>query len=430
MYFVALLLCTYGLLFTDNPLVISVTTLAMALAFLLGGGGVTHKRSLVYVMVSAAALAVLLTGQPVLEVALRSRPFTLTVLLVVSVSMLSVLTNPQALLSLLGKAVAGFRDRQKPNLLMCSAAVASPFLNMATPVIYGHAFSGQASSDVQTAAMNIKRGMMVAMLIAPTFAPIAMVIGSHPDVVWEDALLYSVPLAVGTLVYYFASGKEALSLAFDSQTRESSSGLGWISLYVVLLLAAINTLNGGVIASIIVSAQATVLLALLLRRPMGTQLTFQRIESRCREATEKLSSEGLIFIASGVLLVTMQHLIQNDSLLYDTVVTLPYYLVIPAVILLLPLLSLANLHPIIGFTLVQPMVYLNQDLLALQKYLLWVCYWVVSLQISPISVINLTTSQAFGVEVGNLTDGSSARKVYLLAIFYSLLIISYGVISR
>jgi hypothetical protein len=301
---------------------------------------------------------------------------------------------------------------------------------MATPVIYGHAFSGQASADVHTAAMNIKRGMMAAMLIAPTFAPIAMVIGSHPEVRWEDTLLYSLPLVVGTLVYFITSGSESLTLPLDNGSHEYSSGVAWILLYIVLLLGDINMFGGSIIRSIIVSAEMTVALALLVNRQLKTHVTFHRLEARCREATVKLNSEGLIFISSGILLVSMSHLISSDSFVYHFVVTLPYYFLIPAVVLLLPMLSLANMHPIIGFTLVQPMVYLNHDLVGIQKYLLWVCYWVVSLQISPISVINLTTSQAFGVTVNTLTDRGSMKKVYLLGAFYSVLIISYGAMSK
>jgi hypothetical protein len=95
-------------------------------------------------------------------------------------------------------------------------------------------------------------------------------------------------------------------------------------------------------------------------------------------------------------------------------------------LLVLPLLSMARLHPIIGFTLVQPFVYLNQDLVEIQKYLLWVCYWAISLQVSPISVINIATSNAFEIKTGALTTLDDFIKVYVLGMVYSLFIIFYG----
>jgi hypothetical protein len=180
------------------------------------------------------------------------------------------------------------------------------------------------------------------------------------------------------------------------------------------------------VVSIIVAAQATVALAIVSHRRGRAGDYFRRVNMKCAEVVKKINNEALIFVASGVLLVSITQFMKNDLAMLSFIASLDKQLLVPFVLLALPLLSMARLHPIIGFTLVQPFVYLNQELVEMQKYMLWVCYWAVSLQISPISVINIATSNAFEIRADSLTTFNDFVKVYILGMVYSLFIIFYG----
>jgi len=126
------------------------------------------------------------------------------------------------------------------------------------------------------------------------------------------------------------------------------------------------------------------------------------------------------------LLVALSHSLRSDSSLYSYFLSLNSVSVVLFCLFILPLSGLIKLHPIIGFTLFQPIVYLNVELLEVQKYLLWVCYWVISLQLSPLSIINITTSNAFNVKLKSLLTRKDFINIYFLGLFYSSLIILYG----
>jgi hypothetical protein len=257
-----------------------------------------------------------------------------------------------------------------------------------------------------------------------------MVVGSHPGIVWADTLIYTLPLAFATLVFFLATEKRPLNMPApaNSDPNAENTGLIWVLIYIAVFLFAATSTGLNIIASIILSAELTTVAALIARRAGFGGAALEDVERKCRDSIDKLNNEGLIFICSGIILVSSAHIIRENQALFSFFSSLPAYFLIPFVIMILPLPGMAGAHPIIGFTLIQPMTFVNQELAELQKYLIWVCYWVVSLQISPISVINLTTSHAFGVKAAALTDRGNFSKIYLLGAFYSLSIMTYGVL--
>lgn len=426
MYLVLLLLLTIGLVFFGQAAVVSIITIASTLAILVTTRAPLRQRFVPYAMFAAAAIIMLVSDISLFDTIGRTRSFTLTILMIISITLIGALVNPGGIVYLYGRLRNRFKGRNEHNMLIYSSVVASPLLNMATPVIYGEMFRNGASTHDVIVANNVKYGMMIAMLVAPTFAPIALVIGAHPGIHWSHTLAYSLPIAFITLMYFVFTSRGVFQLNMDREGVSANSGVVWILVYLGLMLTLLLNDLFNVVVSIIVAAQVTVVLAIVSQPRGHAGEYYRRVNIKCGEVIKKINNEALIFVASGVLLVSITQFMKNDLASLSFITHLDKQFLVPFVLLALPLLSMARLHPIIGFTVVQPLVYLNQDLMEMQKYMLWVCYWAISLQISPISVINIATSNAFEVRADSLTTLNDFVKVYILGMVYSLFIIFYG----
>ncbi len=426
MYLMLLLLLTVVLLTIGDLTVVSIITVAFTLAIIVSTRASLRQRFIPYTMFTAAAGIMLFNDISLFDAIGRARPFMMTILMIISITLIGALINPAGIVYLYARLKNQFKGRNEHNMLIYSSVVASPLLNMATPVIYGEMFRNGASTHDVIVANNVKYGMMIAMLVAPTFAPIALVIGAHPGIHWTNTIAYSLPIAFITLMYFVFTSKGVFQLNMDRKGDSANSGVIWMLVYLGLMFTLLMNNLFNVVVSIIVAAQLTVVLAIVSQRRGRVGEYFRRINIQCGEVIKKINNEALIFVASGVLLVSITQFMKNDLASLSFIVKLDSQLLVPFVLLVLPLLSMARLHPVIGFTLLQPFVYLNNDLMEIQKYMLWVCYWAISLQISPISVINIATSNAFDIRAASLTTLNDFVKVYILGMVYTLFIIFYG----
>ena len=421
LYIFSISLC---LIFITSPTVITAITVVLALSFVRMNGVLNKQYWIVYGMMIVSSVLVFNFNLSFIEIVYLAKPFTLTIMMILCVTLISSLVNSNGLLQLYRIFSNIFKSKNSNDIMMYSSVLTSPFLNMATPVIYGEMFQNSVGIDSSAAAKNVKRGMMAAMLIAPTFAPIALVIGSHPDIRWFDTIIYSLPLVAITMLYFVLTENDSTDKVQVDDTVKIKSGVIWVFIYFVTLMCFMLLFMFNVVNSIILSAISTILLALIYDNRNNTLLISANEKSK--NTFYKINGEALIFISSGILLLSISSVTSNEYQVFKFVQNLEDVFVIPFILLVLPLFSLFKLHPIIGFTLFQPIVYVCNDLNELQKYILWVCYWVMSLQISPISVINITTSNAFDISSKLLTSLSDFFNVYILGLLYCLFILFYG----
>ena len=400
------------------------------------------KRIIPFTMMISSIVIIISNDLEISVVLENTKPFTLTVLMIIAITLISSLLNSNGLIkqyAKFSKYVKGKSITNKPigdhSIALYTSTFISPFLNMATPVIFGEMLKrrGKGAENTVSVAINIKRGMMVAMLVAPTFAPIALVISSHPLVDWSSTLLYTLPLAALTLLF-FTYFKKKIDInggpsALDSSSSES--GLKWIFLYLLILLVLTVEFDLSILKGIILSSYMTITIYILIKylNKENHRLYFSRINEKCKKTLNNINNEALIFISSGLLLSSLSYVLEKDSIVNEFIASMNGVMVILFTLLLLPLFTLIKLHPIIGFTLFQPMVYANNDITDIQKYMIWVCYWVISLQISPLSVINITVANSFNVSLNEITNRKDLYNMYVLSLIYSLTIILYGVSS-
>ena len=202
MYLLFFIAITLSLNFVKSDELITISTLILLLPFVFQLKLLIKKVLIPLSMILLSLLITMFDGLDLIHIISKTKPFTMTILMVISVTLLSSLINAKNLLNTYGSISALFKSIKNTDFMLYSSALISPFLNMATPVIYGEMLNNLNNKNSQLAASIVKRGMMTSMLIAPTFAPIALVIGSHPSVSWTSTLLYSLPLAFITLFFF------------------------------------------------------------------------------------------------------------------------------------------------------------------------------------------------------------------------------------
>ncbi len=193
---------TLSLNFVKSDGLITVLTLILLLPFVFQLKQLINKTLIPLGMILLSLLITMFDGLDLIHIISKTKPFTMTILMLISVTLLSSLINSKNLLNTYGYISSIFQSKKNTDFMLYSSALISPFLNMATPVIYGEMLNNLSNSNSRLAASTVKRGMMISMLIAPTFAPIALVIGSHPSVSWPSTLIYSLPLALITLFFF------------------------------------------------------------------------------------------------------------------------------------------------------------------------------------------------------------------------------------
>ena len=382
-----------------------VAALLIALGFVLDRRWLQRASGKVALVLAGATVLIgVALGVAPARLAAAAAPMSDVVVLMLCIALLRPLFAErqldQALLALLTRVPSRLRTLA----IVLAACVTALGLSFGTIGVFGASLARRTSPE-HVAPYATMRGLVLSMLLGPSTASVAAVMAMHPTVTWSASLRLGLPLVaagalLGALRDTFRRGRLVIRAA---DARQSG---GWIALAVLAVQFALAAFAHAVLGlsmtlSIAVASAAVATGGTLWwgRHDLGDAV--QRADARMVETWRLIMPEAGLFLASGLVVGLMQAPIMAEFARTAAVSILPPGLWGVVVILTaMPLVTAAGIHPIVPFALLSPAV--SSAGLGISEaglYTMWIVAFMLSMLVSPVSVLTMVTTTNFGVPV-------------------------------
>jgi hypothetical protein len=363
-----------------------------------------------------AAVALLLTWQhgSIYEALLGTVRYTPVIALLLCVSLIRIPVKASELDITLSGLLSRVGPSSRVRLVTATAASLAPILNLGTIAFLGTFLRGKSIPETG-APVAVTRGVGMAMLWAPTFAPIALVMTAFPNVVWTSTL----PIA-GTLVTVSIVLSARLSAAIEAgQTVSLRLDRLWVGGALVAIVAGTavafrNIAGANITASVSASGISGLLFwVIIIEKRKGYFVS--KLTEHTQQIWEAVSAEAALFTASGFLATALQQPYWTERLHeFLGFVNEPTWMSMAWLILGVPALAVIGIHPVVPFSiLVHAVTADNLGVAPPVLYMTWVVIWMLSLLVSPASALNISASSSFGISTWEI--GFQANWRYGLA---------------
>lgn len=325
-------------------------------------------------------------------------------------------------LGLLGRVTGPLRM----TALLLSSWVTAFGLSFGTIGVLGASLQGRSQPE-RAVPGTIMRGVVLSMLLGPTTGSVAVVMATFPEVTWMQALALGLPLAAaGLLLAAFQRGDMVVACddgpAAPAPSGDGSSADGRGRLLCLFgALAAGSTLVAhlllgvSILASITLAALATTALWLAFVAPAGQGETLRILDEHTDRVWRQLSPEIALFLACGLIASALQAPVYQDAIMqFAGIINRPDWIGITVIVLGIPLLTVNGIHPMVPFSLLSGVVTATGLGLTMPgMYTMWIVSFMLSMLVSPVSVLNLMTATSFRLSPWQL--GIRTHALYALA---------------
>lgn len=328
-----------------------------------------------------------------------------------------------AVLSLLG----GVTGPLRMVALLLSSWITAFGLSFGTIGVLGASLQGRSQPEAAVPG-TIMRGVVLSMLLGPTTGSVAVVMATFPGVSWGQALALGLPLAAaglalaalqrGDMALAGEDGTEPAPAGRDGRTTTGGSAR-LLSLFAGLAagstLATHLLLDVSILASITLAALATATLWFSLVAPIGRGETLPVLDDHLDRVWRQLSPEIALFLACGLIASALEAPLYRDVIMeFAGLVNRPDWIGITAIVLGIPLLTVNGIHPMVPFSVLSGVVTAGGLGLTMPGlYTMWIVTFMLSMLVSPVSVLNLMTATSFRLSPWQL--GIRTHALYALA---------------
>jgi hypothetical protein len=358
-----------------------------------------HTSGRVAVIIAgASALAAGMMALHPADIAGAAARMSNAVVLMLCVSLLRPIFTDRQLDTALAGLLVRVAPALRPAAVLVTACAASLGLSFGAVGVLGAAL-GRRATPAPVAASAAMRGLALSMLLGPSTASVAAVMATYPDVSWIASLGIGVPLA---LVGGVLGAILARPLAMAHVERNRAKALLALGLVLAELAATVaaHFLFDLSMTSAISLASAVLALSCMFfwgRHDLGAAA--ERAEEQTRERWRLIMPEAALFLSCGLLIGLMQSPELADASRAVAMAALPSGLWgIAALLFAIPLIAMAGIHPMVPFALLSPMV--TPSSLGISEvglYGMWIVAFMLSMLLSPVSVLTMVTTTNFGV---------------------------------
>lgn len=308
--------------------------------------------------------------------------------------------------------------------LLATASCATLGLSFGTIGVLGACLNGRSRPTMAIPA-TIMRAVVVTMLWAPTTGSVAVVMATFPNISWGETLALALPLS---LVALFLAAMQPGSIeAENAPVCKEGGSLGRLGLFVGLVLGATAVAHVGlslpIIYAICVGAFVTTALWFFVVERVGIWDAIVILDDHFRQTWTRLSPEVALFLACGLMtLVAADASWLSYIDLPSAVPAGAEWLGLAVIIFGIPLFTVLGIHPLIPFTVLSSIVTASSlGLTDAGAYVMWIAMFMLSMLLSPVSVLNVTTAVSFSVPTGRL----SLRTHWLYALAFGTAVIVF-----
>jgi hypothetical protein len=390
---------------TGNPTWNQAAAMLIALGLGLGWRHwLSHASGRVAVLiVSGTAIAAAVTGLHPADLASGAARLSNVVVLMLCISLLRPIFADRQLDAALAGLLARVAPPLRPGAVIATSCVASLGLSFGAVGVLGAAL-GRRATPAPIAATSAMRGLVLSMLLGPSTASVAAVMATYPQVSWVASLGIGVPLALIGGVLGAVLARPVAMAGIERDRAKLSLALGLVLIELAATLVA-HFVVGLSMTSAISLASAVLALACTIfwgRHDIGAAA--ERAEDQTRERWTLIMPEAALFLSCGLLIGLMQSPDLAAAAVKIAATVLPSGMLgIAAVLLAVPVIAMAGIHPMVPFALLSPMV--TQASLGISEvglYALWIVAFMVAMLLSPVSVLTMVTTTNFGIPARSL----------------------------
>lgn len=336
------------------------------------------------------------------------------VILMLSIAMVRPIFAEWRLDDALAALLAQVRPALRRPMLLLAACLASLGLSFGAVGIFG-ASLGQRAIPEDIAPHATMRGLVLSMLLGPSTASVAAVMTLHPAVSWATALSLGVPLAVAGTVFGSLGGR-SLVVTSAADWRGAWIALAILATEFAIAIFAHVILGFSMILAISLASVGVTIAWLLFSGRDDLRSALWQADAQMSRTWQLVMPEAALFLASGLVVGLMHSAVVAHAVNTIARSTLPSGMYGVAMILIaVPLITVAGIHPIVLFALLGPAatsVVLGVNEVGL--YTMWVVVFMLSMLLSPVSVLTMVTVTNFGIP-GRLL-GLRGHGLYALAL--------------
>jgi hypothetical protein len=311
--------------------------------------------------------------------------------------------------------------RHRLRAVLAATVLLTPVISLGVVAVMGAFLRGRSRPEL-AAPRTVMRGVIATMLWAPTTAAVAVVMHQFPEVSWASALALGVPISVAALglaalepgdVTSDAPG--AAGTAAPGGDKKAAPGGDekaapggdekaapvralWICGLVLAGVTSSGYLLAGLTLTNAVSISAIALVALWFT-------TFERLAPGGARAVmhdhlvrtwTQVSPEVSLFLSSGLFATALRQTGWQPTIpLADPSLG---WLSIAGIVFGVPLVTALGIHPIVPFSILTAgATQASLGLSSVGLYTMWIVVFMLSMLVSPVSVLNLTTAASFEV---------------------------------
>jgi len=354
-------------------------------------------RVAVVVALGALGLGAALAPDPMAILAAAARMSNVIVLMLCVALMRPIFADRQ-LDAALAATVSRVPAALRPAAIVLASCGAALGLSFGAVGVTGATLSRRAGPE-QVAACSAMRGLVLSMLVAPSTASVAAVMAMFPGVSWSACLTIGAPLAaIGAVLAAVITRPLAME---PCEHRRAN-----VALAVCILLAELGAtvfahvvLHMSMTLAISVASSFIALSCALYWGRGNVATALARADGELAARWTTIMPETALFLSCGLLVGVMQIPELAAGAKSLAVHVLPGGMWgIAAILFAVPLITVAGIHPMVPFALLAPT--LSAASLGITEtglYAMWIVTFMLSMLLSPISVLTMVTVTSFDI---------------------------------
>ena len=354
-------------------------------------------RVAVVVALGALGVAATLAPDPTAVLAAAARMSSVVVLMLCVALMRPIFADRQldaALAATLSHVPASLRPAAVV-LASCGAALG---LSFGAVCVAGATLSRRAGPE-QGAACSAMRGLVLSMLVAPSTASVAAVMAMFPGVSWGTCLSIGAPLAaIGAVLAAVITRPLAMEPCAPRHAN--------VALAICILAGELGAtvfahlvLHMSMTLAISIASSFTALTCALYWGRGNVSTALARADGELSARWTTIMPETALFLSCGLLVGVMQIPELAATAKSLAILVLPGGMWgIAAILFVVPLITVAGIHPMVPFALLGPTVSAaSLGITETGLYGMWIVTFMLSMLLSPISVLTMVTVTSFDI---------------------------------
>jgi hypothetical protein len=358
----------------------------------------------VALLVAGASLAIgwALAPDPAVIVATAARMSSVIVLML-CVALLRPIFADRQLDAALAATLARFPAPLRPAIVVFASCAGALGLSFGAVGVAG-ATLGRRAVPEQAAACASMRGLVLSMLLAPSTASVAAVMATFPDLSWATTLAIGAPLALIGAVLAGFMAKPLIMEPIEHRRANVALAIGILLAEFAATLFAHLKLGLSVTLAISLASSVVALSCMLFWGRRDPPATLVRADEEIVERWTSIMPETALFLSCGMLVGVMQ--IPEVAAIAKSIAmaALPGGIWgIAAILFAVPLITVAGIHPMVPFAMLAPTISATSlGITDTGLYAVWIVTFMLSMLLTPISVLTMVTVTSFGIPARGL----------------------------